>query len=86
MHTPSTHSPAAPQVLQLARPTALRQAATPGTAVLSAAVSPTAHSSLLPSAAARVGHAEPDAFWGESLIFQGRLDTPGLTLITGSGH
>lgn len=27
-----------------------------------------------------------NAFWGESLIFQGKLDTQGLTLITGSGH
>lgn len=36
---------------------------------------------------ARAGlNAAPRAFWGESLIFQGRLDTQGLTLITGSGH
>lgn len=51
----------------------------PGTAI-----SPTAHSSLLPSATARMGLAEPGAFWGESLIFQGRLDTLGLALITGT--
>lgn len=40
----------------------------------------------VPQPARAVLNAAPSAFWGESLIFQGKLDTQGLTLITGSGH
>lgn len=42
------------------------------------------HQMLKPALA--VLNVAPSAFWGESLIFQGKLDTQGLTLITGSGH
>lgn len=40
----------------------------------------------VPQPAWAVLNVAPSAFWGESLIFQGKLDTQGLTLITGSGH
>lgn len=40
----------------------------------------------VPQPARAVLDVAPSAFWGESLIFQGKLDTQGLTLITGSGH
>lgn len=47
-------------------------------------IDPTPHQVLQPAQA--VFSVAPSAFWGESLIFQGKLDTQGLTLITGSGH